>query len=68
MAYYVTSFDDQNQIIALIADFLAGKPYNQGKIAFYEAENWKTWFSPETGVTGGSRGEERLLREVHLNC
>src|SRR5215472_7560652 len=33
-------------------------------IAFYEKENWTSWYNPRNGVAGGQRRPEKLLRIV----
>jgi hypothetical protein len=62
--YYVTRTDKQDYIVKLISEFLTDFSLNQSKIVFYESELINT--SSFTDVT--SRGEERILREVFVNC
>jgi hypothetical protein len=62
--YYVTRADKQDLIVKLISEFLADFSLNQSRIVFYEAELTNT--SSLTGVT--RRGEERILREIFVNC
>jgi hypothetical protein len=66
--YYVTKETEQNKIIQLIDNFLRVQKLNQVKIEFYEAEVWNTWTNSEKGVSGRSKGFEKLLREVFVNC
>ncbi|MCP4215719.1 MAG: hypothetical protein GY765_13785 [bacterium] len=66
--YYVTNEDDQNRIVNTIDVFFHDKELNQAKILFYEAEVWETHSNHEDGRIGGRRGEEKLAREVILNC
>jgi hypothetical protein len=63
IVYYVIDPAEQDHIVALVSEFLEGRRRNQAKVEFYEAEVWN-----ETGEGGGYRGEEKLLREVSLNC
>jgi hypothetical protein len=66
--YYVTSENEQRQIVQLVDKFLCSKELNQAKVEFYEAKVWEMSFNQETGILSGNRGEEKLLMEVFLNC
>jgi hypothetical protein len=66
--YYVTTTDDQDFIVLLVANFLAKFELNQAKAVFFAEEVWITWSNPEKGTSGGRRGEEKLLRETFINC
>jgi hypothetical protein len=66
--YYVRAESAQSQVVNLIDNFFQGQELNQVKVKFLEAEVWETRVNPETGLSSGKRGEERLLKEVLLNC
>lgn len=66
--YYVTSEDEQTQLVALVKEFFESFRENQVKVEFFEAEVWEIWSDPETEMSGGERDEEKLLKEVFLNC
>lgn len=64
--YYILAEQEQNEIIEFVKTFLQQTDLNQAKIQFWEAESWiknKT----ELGFSY-HQGEEKLLREVYLNC
>ena len=64
--YYVVSENEQNRIIEFVKKFLSRIEFNQGKIIFFETENW-TSEKNQFGLLNWYRGEEKILREVHLN-
>jgi len=64
--YYVISEGEQNQIIEFVKNFLLQTEFNQIKIIFYEAEIWASEKN-QFGLLNWHRGEESILREVHLN-
>jgi hypothetical protein len=66
--YYVMSAQEQDLIVSLVTNFVKNVELNQCRVVFLEAEVWNTWSNPEKGVSGGSRGPEKLLREVFVNC
>lgn len=66
--YYVTTESEQNQIVNLIKEFFKHQKLNQVKISFYETEIIKTWENPLKGIRGQYNGEEKLLKEIMLNC
>jgi hypothetical protein len=66
--YYVTSENKQSHIVEFVNEFFQDLRENQVKVQFLEAEVWDTWSNAETGVSGAKRGDEKLLREVFLNC
>jgi len=66
--YYVTSEVEQAQIVAFVNEISQDLRENQVKVEFFEAEVWETWSNPETEISGGERGREKLLKEVFLNC
>jgi hypothetical protein len=65
--YYVIDANEQDLIVSLVTDFIKDIELNQCRIVFLETEVWNTWSNPEKGVSGGSRGPEKLLREVFVN-
>ena len=67
-AYYVIDPAAQDRIIDLVAGFLDGRELDQARVEFYESEVWESWQDPNTGLAGGYRGREKLLREARLNC
>jgi hypothetical protein len=66
--FYVRDRLEQDKIVSLATAFLKDLPLNQAKVEFWEAEIWNTWTNPQSGVSGGCRGNEVLLREAYLNC
>ena len=65
--YYKTDENEQNKIVQFVDDFLQKTKLNQAKIEFWEAENWIATEN-RFGLHNYHRGEEKLLREVYLNC
>lgn len=63
--YYILSETEQNEIVEFVKTFLEQTELNQAKIQFWEAESW---IKTETEFGFSHQGEEKLLREVYLNC
>jgi hypothetical protein len=55
-------------MIQFMTEYFRGKALNQVKVKFYEAQVWKLESNSETGLSGASRGPEKLIKEVCLNC
>jgi hypothetical protein len=66
--YYVMDAQEQDRIAGLVADFLRKVERNQCRLIFLEAEVWHTWSNPEKGISGAYRGQEKLIREIFVNC
>ena len=65
--YYITRSEDQDELVALVSDYLRTHPHLTTDICFFEGENWITWSNPQNGARGGERGPEKLLRRVILH-
>jgi hypothetical protein len=65
--YYVIDETKQSEIVEFIDKFLSQTELNQAKIVFLEAENWIITEHP-TGSTSYHKDEEKILKEVLLNC
>lgn len=65
--YYIIDENKQNEIIRFVEDFLQDAELNQAKVEFWEVENWIATEN-RFGLNNYHRGEEKLLREVFLNC
>jgi hypothetical protein len=66
--YYILNERDQQKLLTVIDEFFQYQHLNQVVIKFYEAEVWEISFNPENQVRSWKRGEEKLLKEVFLNC
>lgn len=65
--YYILAEKEQNEIIEFVKTFIQQTELSQARIAFWEAESWiKT--ENRFGLYSYHQGEEKLLREVYLNC
>jgi hypothetical protein len=64
--YGVAKKTSQEQYLAALNAIRLNMGIKQLRVKFYEQENWIEWGSKETGVSGGDRGAERLIRKETL--
>jgi hypothetical protein len=67
-AYYIHDQAEQDRLIDFVKQLFNGPPFYQARIELWDAEVWTTWTNARTGASGGSRGNETLLREAYVNC
>jgi hypothetical protein len=65
--YYVFSEKEQSLILDFVNELLSKTESNQAKIMFLESENWIKTEHP-SGTISHFKGEEKILKEVYLNC
>ncbi len=62
--YGINSSGPQQQVTQLLRTVTKNTDAQPVIAVFYKGENWVRWTNPRTGLSGGQRGPEKIVRKV----